>query len=557
MKSTSVAIGVFIFLFSGCVPSSSVILNFPEPAWRAPGEPMDLVAGVKDFTIEEGTPESFSTYFSFWKLVFEKPLVDQVTETFRKHLKETKIFQGVVEEERKADIIITGHIKKSNWRETGSLWDVFWLSSLTFDLYPLVGGSLAWPEAEIELIVTLSRPSGERFRAYSGRGRVFETISMYGSSRVTPAVQLSKALGDAIEEIERKIYNDGRIIIQLLRPPGPPELKQPEKPVETPEIVFVYPSGGIETPYSRLKLIAEIKGELRNANYRIYLNNIHVYSGSLGGNLDRLEREIRLMRRKNVIRLVARNIRGGTSEKEIVVTCNRPDVNVPDRWLAVFSTDESSGSERAVSSIIKTLMRHPEGGFARSRVLQLHGKSASKRKILAAIRLFLGRAGEKDEVYILYAGRGISIGSMPEMNFLTCANTNVRDLEKTAISLTLMSDTLKSNLATPTVFGVYFLGISGSGESTIDHGILRQALSGKPAWSVLVASTRVTGDENAALRWWEEMSGALTPGADADKNAVLTLDEAFQSLKAAEEFNTSIARFGEGKVNLFILSKDW
>ncbi|TET32203.1 MAG: hypothetical protein E3J72_20150 [Planctomycetota bacterium] len=550
---------IVLFLAAcGCAPDSAIILSEPKSSWRPPGGPLEIVAAVTEFTLAEGTDETFSTHLSFTKLEFEKPLAEQVAAYFREHLRKSNVFQKVIDHPEGADLIISGHIKKSDWGDNGSLMKTLLLSAVTLDLYPILGGTLSEPYADFEVKVTLARPAGTKFRSYSGKGQALEYISMYNFKRATPAVQLAAAIGQASEHIERAMYADRMAIIDFFIPAAAPTLTPGKQPAAGPGITFLYPKPDSTTKYAKPRFKVLVKSESPLTRYSIAVNGAPVFFEKLSGKSAEIAKSLPLSPGKNKIKLTAWNDKGGVSEEEVEIECIPPRPDAARRWVLFILPDALSYSNNPFVKLTRNLGVKRESGFSRERFLILRGRNATKQNVTSAVRLFLGKAENKDEIFIIYVGKGAWLGSSPKSNYLACTALTARQVQKAGISLADMRQALDKHVACPNVCGIYlFTGATEDG-TLIDYSLLAATLGKAPSRTALASGPADAGQTIDQSKWAKGLETSFSPQADADADAVLSLDEFISQMKNAVGGTAGMktARFGWADTKFLFFSEE-
>ncbi|TET38006.1 MAG: hypothetical protein E3J72_04265 [Planctomycetota bacterium] len=552
-----------LVLLGGCAPGTAIVLDLPEDTWKAFDEPIDIAVKMGKFRYENKVQESFETNASYSDLVFEEPLSDQITKAFNRYLEKSGIFREIVDDTSDADAVVFGRIIRSQWGETGSIWTPILLSIFTVDLYPLLGGPLSWPAAEVRLEVVVKHPSRKTcFRIYSGAGYNKQSLSLYSLSKSSPATQLSLAINDAILQIGNGINKDRENLLELFKPlPSKKEEKQEKKqePLDIPGITIIQPSRERNLVYRSILLKVKFEGKTPLAGYSVELNRAPVASGRLSGTTHLLEKRIVLSSGRNTLIITLVNKKGGKRKKQCIINCDRVTLLNPRRWVLIVSPlDSGDSDENPVKRFVNTLKKHEDGGFSEKRVLWLNGKNATRSNILAAIRNLTPKAGKRDEVFLFFIGHGFSLSSRPEDNFLYCAGTSVKNPDTTAISVAVLQDALRFYMACPRYYGQYLFTRSGSSVSPINLKSVKETMAKLPAWGTVAAAVRAFGKDDEHSSWGDMLLSACSAKADADKNAILDLGEMISYLQQAAggkaKFEVAVSGWKLSK--LFVLDEE-
>jgi hypothetical protein len=217
-----------------------------------------------------------------------------------------------------------------------------------------------------------------------------------------------------------------------------------------------------------------------------------------------------------------------------------------------------SYSNNPFVKLTRTLGVKHESGFSRERFLILRGRNATRQNITSAVRLFLGKAENKDEIFIIYVGKGAWMGSSPKSNYLACNALTAKQVQKAGISLTDMLQALDKHVACPNVCGIYlFTGATEDG-TQIDYSLLAATLGKAPSRTALASGPADTERTIDQSKWAKGLEASFSPEADADGDAALSLDEFIAHLKNAVGGTAGMktARFGWADSKLLVFSEE-
>jgi hypothetical protein len=296
-----------VLFFASCAPDTLITVQASPPSKMMVTKlPYDVT--VETFVLRRGIPTEFDSHTAGEPIKYADPLDKAVTSAFCEFMRRANVFKSIEytgmeksksfeaflkkagyldkgilalcfapiikseefqmkiarkEPKPGPDLILKGNVKEFAWRETGSLWTTTFITILTLDLYPLLGGAMNWPEGEASIEIKLvDARSGELVASYERNSVKSDSLSFYGAADDTPSHQLMDAFTMVCETIANDLNRESDMIKKKMSelaalknppaketeagktletkkesvPPIPPEPEKPPIPGATPPV---------------------------------------------------------------------------------------------------------------------------------------------------------------------------------------------------------------------------------------------------------------------------------------------------------------------------------